>query len=618
MTASQPRPSFGALALVVSLAIPVGFLGLVSRSTTGEKVDAADLVVVARVSALQFIEEPPRTIIELVVDHSVFGRPSGPSLNLLVDGRSPLAAGDTVLALIGEDPSELLGTCQVRKNPTTLEHEVVSEVTGMLAQGVRGGGEHDPIPLGVLELGIRSRRGVAAPATIGGSGQMAATAPKGVTAVLPDAHEPNNSLAARTPVTGFHPPLLVTGHPLILSGLSITLGDVDFFSMEAGAYTLLFASTLPPEATGLPVPDTYIGIFDASPPGELLAVDDDGGEGSFSQLTYLFEEGGPVAVAVESAPDAADLFDGSTGTTEGYYRLSLEFKLGSFMVNGLDTVIGVSPDGTFIQDMVGYKFIGGDDVLLTDIVPADGWALDFEARSPSGVTQVYGGSGEQLTDPGFTSAVKPISFELGEFQSSAGINRRGFSEASAMVLQATAPDRGVTVTHTYTLPLFDDLLTGELALQIATDDQVNNMLFTRVTHVDLFDDGTDTFSWSFDPLSNVKAFAVPVTQNVGNLVVPTQFAAAEADVDRQFALWIDKGDTPAGSFGASTEYLVAYTLVEGYPTEDHALQAAVRNLRFEAGAETWVVAVDLDPATLTFAAFGVGTRTRTSPIHDSC
>ncbi|HTG97594.1 MAG TPA: hypothetical protein VL982_09115, partial [Burkholderiales bacterium] len=73
MMVPQPRLSFGALALVVSLALPVGFLSLVARSTTGEQVDAADLVVVARVSALQFVDDPPRTIVELAIDRAIVG-----------------------------------------------------------------------------------------------------------------------------------------------------------------------------------------------------------------------------------------------------------------------------------------------------------------------------------------------------------------------------------------------------------------------------------------------------------------------------------------------------------------------------------------------------------------
>lgn len=604
MMVSQPRLSFGALALVVSLAVPVGFLSLVARSTTGEQVDAADLIVVARVASLQFVADPPRTIVELAIDRAVVGAPPAASVNVVVDGRSALAAGDMIVGLLGQQPTELLGAYQLRKNPSTLEDEVVSDVTGMLAQGVRGGGLNDPVPLDVFEMGILSRRGLGLGGFAVGGGPGPSGAPKGVT-VPADAAEPNDTLATRTTITGLHLPTLVTGHPLIVSGLTLTLGDVDFFSLDAEAWTLLYAETLPPGVTGLPVPDTYMGLFDATPPGQLLEADDDSGRGTLSQITHLFEEEMPVAVAVESAPDPTNKFDGSTGTTEGFYSLSLEFKLGSFLVNGIDQIIGASPDGTFIEDFVGYKFIGGDDVLLHG-VPADGWGLAFDAHAPGGVTHVFGGAGDQLTDRGFISAVEPISFELGPFTTSAGTNRRGFAESAEMVIEMASPQRGVEVTHTYRLPIFDKTIQGDVSLQIATDDKIDDLLYTRVMDVDLFDNGTDTFNWSFDPNSKIKAFAVDLNTNVGNIVVPAQSVAREVGVDRQFALLIDDGDTPANKFGEVHRYKVGFTHIEGFSTQQLALEEAVRRLRLEAGATTWVVAVDQDPVSLKFAAFGAG------------
>jgi len=232
MMVPQPRLSFGALALVVSLALPVGFLSLIARSTTGEQVDAADLIVVARVASLQFVDDPPRTIVELAIDRAVVGAPPAASVNVVVDGRSTLAAGDMVVGLLGQEPTELLGAYQLRKNPSTLEDEVVSDVTGMLAQGVRGGGLNDPVPLDVFELGILSRRGLGLGGFAVGGGSGPSDSPKGVT-VPADDLEPNNTLATRTNISGLHPPTLVTGHPLIVSGLTLTLGDVDYFSLDA-------------------------------------------------------------------------------------------------------------------------------------------------------------------------------------------------------------------------------------------------------------------------------------------------------------------------------------------------------------------------------------------------
>ena len=182
----------------------------------------------------------------------------------------------------------------------------------------------------------------------------------------------------------------------------------------------------------------------------------------------------------------------------------------------------------------------------------------------------------------------------------------GFAKAASMVVQAPAPERGVSVTHTYTMPLFSKALKGDLALQIATDDQINDLVFSRVMDVDLFNNGKDTFNWSFDPNSRIKAFAVDPTKNVGNVVAPAQAVGRETDVDRQFALLIDNGDTPANSFGKTTHYKVGFTLIQGFATSPLALQEAVRRLRTETGATTWVVAVDQDPVSQLYSAFGAG------------
>jgi hypothetical protein len=53
-------------------------------------------------------------------------------------------------------------------------------------------------------------------------------------------------------------------------------------------------------------------------------------------------------------------------------------------------------------------------------------------------------------------------------------------------------------------------------------------------------------------------------------------------------------------------YKLGFTHIEGFSTPALAVQEAVRRLRLEAGAQTWVVAVDQDPVSLTFAAFGAG------------
>src|SRR5262245_22995738 len=99
MTTHQHRVSLGALALVACLALPAGLLSLPPDATAGEQLDAADLVVVGRVSSLQVIESPPRTSVEFAIDHVVLGTWASPTLTLGVDGPAPVEVGDKVLLL---------------------------------------------------------------------------------------------------------------------------------------------------------------------------------------------------------------------------------------------------------------------------------------------------------------------------------------------------------------------------------------------------------------------------------------------------------------------------------------------------------------------------------------
>jgi hypothetical protein len=614
MKVSQPRISMGALALVAGLALPAGLLSLFSRTTTGEQVDMADLVFVGRVASLQVVDAPLTTYVEFDVDHAVLGRVNTRSLNLSVEGRVQFSVGDDVLALVGRRPVTLLGAYQVRKDPRTLDHGVVSPVTGMLAQGIDGGGPQDPISLGLLEAAIRLRRGepvrAVAAASDPPSGQLAQDG-GGDGGVPPDAFEPNDSAAAATFLTGLHLPTLVTGNPLLLTDLTITSGDVDYFSFNGAALWVVFAETLPP-VTGLPEPDTFMGLFGPPlPPGDLLAFDDDGGEGKFSQITHSLEGPGTYAVAVESAPDPGLLFDGSTGTTEGHYTLSVELKLGSYVWNQWDTIVGISPDGTFIEDLVGYKLVGGLEVLASPVAgtQADAWALDFDVQLvPSGVTHVYGGAGDQLTDPMFLNAVEPLSFELGPLIDASGLNRQGLAEASSMVL-FTAPGasmRGVVATHHYEMSLFGRTVRGDLALQMGTDKSITDLNYTRVFDVDLFGPGPDEFFWGFNPNDKLKAFAVDTSTNVGNVVVPAQPISAVSGQDMQMCLLIEHGDSNGTGFADITHYKTGFTLVRGFGSQADAANEAVRRLRYEAGATTWVVATDQDPMTNLWAAFGAG------------
>ncbi len=596
------RVSMGALALVACLALPAGLLSLLSETTTGEQVDASDLIVVGRVASVQFIASPESTALEFAVDHAVFGVTPAPRLHLSVPGHSRLDVGDDVVVLARLRPATLIGTYLLRRNPTLLDDEVVTPITGMFAQGITGGDRFNPVPLSLFEAAIRMRlgvagRGVSLPANSG------ARPPAAATGVGPDAFEPNNTLATAALVTGLHNPTLLTGNPTILTGLTLTPNDVDFFKLQCGALQILHAATLAP-ATGLDVPNTLIGLFEVSS-GKLLAHDDDSGPGTLSQFVVPLENAGPYALAVESAPDSNLDFDGSEGTTTGSYSLSVEFELGSYLWNSFDVMLGVSPDGSFIEDTVGFKEIGKPDDLLMAGVPADGWAVDYDAGTPaSGVTHVFGGAGDQLTDPGFTNPLTLVSFEIGGLDDVAGINRHGHAASVALVgYTASVPPLGVLVDTSYKFSNGAKTLIGGLTLERTTPDPVENLKYTRVMDVDLFGTGADEFFWSFNPSDRVKAFAADAATNVGNVAVPAQ-AVGQATGDQQAVLLIEHGSS-SGPLPDFARYKSAFTYITGFTTSAKALNEAVRRLRHE-GVRAWVVAVDADPATGLFAAFGAG------------
>jgi hypothetical protein len=600
MIVSQHRVSLGALALLLCLALPAGLLSLFSETTTGEQVDRADLVLAARVASLQHVDEPESTAIEFQVNDVLWGELRSASVHVSVPGGAPLAAGDVVVVFLTQRPAELLGFASLHKDPRSLGWEIISPVTGMVEQGLSGGGPFDPIQLTLFEAAVALRKGQA-PRGGGASGGGGERNEQEGGSLGPDGYEPNDTLATATQLTGLYPPALLTGNPLLLTGLTIfPVDDVDFFSFYAGALTVLHAETQ--AVTGLPAPDTLMGLFD-SPAGNLLAWDDDGGEGSLSKFSVPVEENGTYAVAVESAPDSNLDFAGDEGVTTGSYTLALELEFGSYLWNQLDLILGVSPDGSFIEDFIGFKEIGGTDLLLAG-VPADGWALRFDVvNTPLGVTHVYGGGGDQLSDPGFTHSLVPLAFELGSWEDAAGLNRRGFAEAQSLVNQAPPGEnpRGVKATFRYTVSVGARTVLGDIELAEAMHGHVADALFTRVMDVDLFGAGSDQFYWSFDAGSALKAFAVDGATHVGN-VVPPPVAFGNATGDMQSAVMIEAGDLAVGQV---LLVRTAFTWTEGFASAPLALNDAIRRLR-EAGVDTWVVAVDADPVTGLFAAFGTG------------
>lgn len=630
MNVSRHQVSLGALAVVLCLAFPMGVLSLFSPATTGDQVDAADTIVVAWVEALQVLPERNQTVVEFSVDEHVAGQRTGGSARLLVDGLPAVEVGDRVVAMLGNDPDELLGVYHVQKDAQTAQLQVMTPVSGMWNQGV---GDFPPQPLALFTSAIRVRRGVANPAVLAagpaepvedlegedgpveGEDILEAGAPP----LADDFLEDDDTLATATTVV-LNPPQLVTGNPLCITGLTLTSQDVDFFKFTAPPLSVLIAETrLPEGVTSVdagdvnPDLDTLIGLWNADT-AELLASDDDSGDGLLSQLVEPIQQLGDYAVAVESAPDS-DLdfgFPNTEAATTGPYELKLELAKASYLTNFEQLVVGVSDDGTFIEDFVGFKEIGGDDALIAG-VPGDGWGLTYGALVPGGITTINAGTdGDHLTDPGFTHGLQPGSFVLGPFIDANGYNRAGFAKASQFVPYNVVPRRGIRVTSEYDLGLTEETVAATFQFKIEATARIFDMTFVRTLDADLFGVGSDRFFSSFDPESPIQAFAVEATENVNTIATQLDPGGSgpalpdDSEGDYQMALVIDHGDILGTSgFQETLVYPGAFTLVSGYASAEQARDVAIANLQDE-GMTTWVIATDDDPESGTFSAFGAG------------
>lgn len=595
MNSTSHRISVGALALIVALALPAGLLSIFSSVTTGEEIDAADTIVTARISAVQKIDKPATTILTMEVGDVVVGSAVPYELKVTVPGSAPVDVGDDVVALFDNGTSTLMRTYDLEKDDMTLEFVVTTPLTGMSAQGIASGQTYTP--MSAFTAAVRSRRGITGGQVIdsfgGQGGEILAVSG-------PDAFEPNDTLATATSITvGLPTP--VTGMPTLVSGLNLdTTDDVDFFEFQISSLSVLHAETLD-AGTGF-TPDTLLGVFDATT-GELLGFDDDSGAGKLSRILQPIAKGGPHAVAVESAPDANLDFTGDDGATTGDYTLSLELERGSYIWNNFDMIAGLSEDGSFIEDFIGTKDFGGEDVLLVG-VPADGWAVSYDVNGlPTGVTSAFGGGGDQLSDPGFTSTLLPVSFKLGPFIDLNGLNRQGRGVSKAVVPYNGAGD-GVSVEHDFKIGRSERFFDTDLTLRNGTSGgQAENLVYTRVADIDLFGVGADNFAWTFDPAASIKAFPVDTSATVGNVTPPASSTGTMVG-DMQLALLIDQGSMPPGGVGA--QYKLGFTYVTGEATEFDALEEAQRNLTIGVGVTTWVIATDQDPDTGLWAAYGAG------------
>ncbi|QDU58097.1 hypothetical protein [Aeoliella mucimassa] len=114
--------------------------------------------------------------------------------------------------------------------------------------------------------------------------------------------------------------------------VNLTAGDVDVFSIDLEVGDFLGVNTygvgsVPPGDS----PNTVVGLFDSA--GELLLLDDDGGQALGSNFTYLSSTADSFYIAVTGYPDgqaaplgstfgAAGVFDGSH-TAAGPYLFTV-------------------------------------------------------------------------------------------------------------------------------------------------------------------------------------------------------------------------------------------------------------------------------------------------------
>ncbi len=593
MNATSHRVSLGALALVLALALPAGLLSLFSSVTTGEEIDAADTIVTARITALQTVASPVSTILTMNVGEVVLGSAVPHELLVTVPGGAPVAVGDDVVALFDNGTSTLMRTYRLEKDDVTLEYMITAPLTGLSAQGIAAGQTYTP--MSVFNTAVYARLGLTGGQVIDAFGGPGGNMPQGVSG--PDAFEPNDTLATATRVSvGLPTP--VTGMPTLISGLNLdTVNDVDFFQIQASSLTVLHAETL--DAGTGSTPDTILGVFNVTT-GDLLGFDNDSGAGTLSKIAQPIAIGGPHAVAVESAPDALLDFTGDDGATTGDYTLSLELERGSFIWNNTDMIAGLSADGSFIEDFIGTRDIGGEDVMLVG-VPADGWAVRYDLTGvPSGATSVFGGAGNQLTNPGFANALVPVSFKLGPFIDLNGLNRqgRGISET---IVPYNGSD-GVSVEQDFKVGRSERFFDTDLTLRNSTGGTASNLVYTRVSDIDLFGVGADTFNWSFDPAASIKAFPVSTAANVSGITPPATPTGSMVG-DMQLALLIDQGAMQAG---VGAQYKMGFAYVTGRATQFDAVQDAQRDLTIGVGCTTYVVASDQDPDTGLWSAYGAG------------
>jgi hypothetical protein len=143
-----------------------------------------------------------------------------------------------------------------------------------------------------------------------------------------------------------------------------TGGDIDFYSFRARAGQIVAIEVVRGEF------DSLLGLFDADT-GELLAVDDDGGDGLLSRLIVQVETDTRLAFAVTAFPDIEFVGAGESG---GRYTLFVNAYRGEPVALGDDDSLEV--------DLGGFSFLFQGAPRTSVFVNSNG-TLSFGAGDPS-------------------------------------------------------------------------------------------------------------------------------------------------------------------------------------------------------------------------------------------
>ncbi len=170
----------------------------------------------------------------------------------------------------------------------------------------------------------------------------------------------NDSIAKATPLLRLP---FDSAIPALATVIDPDRDDVDFYSFRVRAGDVLAIEVVRGEL------DTLIGVFDADT-GELLAVDDDGGNGLLSRLLLQSNADIRLAVAVSTYPDVQFI---GTGATKGRYSLYVNTYRGTPIVIDDDDTVPVA---------LGRPFNFQGQARSSVFVNSNG-SLSFGAGDPS-------------------------------------------------------------------------------------------------------------------------------------------------------------------------------------------------------------------------------------------